>query len=199
MLYHIRALPRQSAKSISNIVTCANYSAKITGCQVKNLHVPGADAKIALDLFCPFRYKEWVGREKEMKIISALRKLFLTSLSDLGIINHQDTEGNVDMTKEVTKNYSEAQEAEMLAAGVIDNDAAMEFAAKFGKDVRSIRAKAVRMGIYKAKEKVSKTGGKIESKEAIVADIAAIVGKNLEGLEKAPKQVLVTLRTRLSA
>lgn len=134
-----------------------------------------------------------------MKIISALRKLFLTALSDLGIINHQDTEGNVDMTKEVIKNYSEAQEAEMLAAGVIDNDAAIEFAAKFGKDVRSIRAKAVRMGIYKAKEKVSKTGGKIESKEAIVADIAAIVGKNLEGLEKAPKQVLVTLRTRLSA
>jgi hypothetical protein len=141
-----------------------------------------------------------MGRKgKEMKIISALRKLFLTSLSDLGIINHQDTEGNVDMTKEVIKNYSEAQEAEMLAAGIIDNDAAIEFAAKFGKDVRSIRAKAVRMGIYKAKEKVSKTGGKIESKEAIVADIAAIVGKNLDGLEKAPKQALVTLRARLSA
>jgi hypothetical protein len=166
---------------------------------VKNLHVAGADAKIALDPPCPFRYKEWVGREKEMKIISALRKLLLTSLSDIGIINHQDTEGNVDMTKEVIKNYSEAQEAEMLAAGIIDNDAAIEFAAKFGKDVRSIRAKAVRMGIYKAKEKVSKTGGKIESKEAIVADIAAIVGKNLDGLEKAPKQALVTLRARLSA
>jgi hypothetical protein len=55
------------------------------------------------------------------------------------------------------------------------------------------------MGIYKAKEKVSKTGGKIESKEAIVADIAAIVGKNLDGLEKAPKQALITLRARLSA
>jgi hypothetical protein len=103
------------------------------------------------------------------------------------------------MTKEVTKNYSEVQEAEMLAAGTIDNDAAIEFAAKFGKDVRSIRAKAVRMGIYKAKDKVSKTGGKIESKEAIVADIAAIVGKNLDGLEKAPKLVLVELRSKLSA
>jgi hypothetical protein len=103
------------------------------------------------------------------------------------------------MTKEVTKNYSEAQEAEMLAAGVIDNDAAIEFAAKFGKDVRSIRAKAVRMGIYKSKEKVSKTGGKIESKEAIVADIAQIVGKNLEGLEKASKQSLIAIRSKLSA
>ena len=103
------------------------------------------------------------------------------------------------MTKVVEKNYSESQEAELLAAGIIDNAKALEFAAKFGKDVRSIRAKAVRMGIYKAAEKVSKTGGKIESKEKIVEDIAAIVGKNLDGLEKAPKQVLQILRTKLSA
>ena len=103
------------------------------------------------------------------------------------------------MTKEITKNYSEAQEAELAAAGIIDNAKALEFAAKFGKDVRSIRAKAVRMGIYKAAEKVSKTGGKIESKEAIVSDIAAIVGKNLDGLEKAPKLVLQILREKLSA
>lgn len=132
-------------------------------------------------------------------MFQALRKLFLTSSSDFGKTNHQDTEGNCEMTKEVVKNYTEAQEAELAAAGLIDNDLALEFAAKFGKDVRSIRAKAVRMGIYKAKEKVSKTGGKVESKEAIVADIAAIVGKNLDGLEKAPKLVLQTLRSKLSA
>lgn len=100
---------------------------------------------------------------------------------------------------EIVKNYTESQEAEMLAAGIIDNAKALEFAAKFGKDVRSIRAKAVRMGIYKAAEKVSKTGGKIESKEKIVEDIAAIVGKNLDGLEKAPKLVLQTLRSKLAA
>ena len=100
---------------------------------------------------------------------------------------------------ETVKNYTESQEAELLAAGVIDNAKALEFAAKFGKDVRSIRAKAVRMGIYKAAEKVSKTGGKIESKEAIVSDIAEIVGKNLDGLEKAPKLVLQVLREKLSA
>ena len=98
---------------------------------------------------------------------------------------------------ETAPNYSEAQEAELLAAGTIDNAKALEFAAKFGKDVRSIRAKAVRMGIYKAAAKVSKTGGAIERKEAIVADIAAIVGKNMEGLEKAPKLVLQILRTKL--
>lgn len=134
-----------------------------------------------------------------MKIISALKKFFLTLTSDIGISNHQETEGNVDMTKEVAKNYTEAQEAELMAAGTIDNAKALEFADKFGKDVRSIRAKAVRMGIYKAAEKVSKSGAPIERKEAIVADIAAIVGKNLDGLEKAPKQVLVLLRARLSA
>ena len=102
------------------------------------------------------------------------------------------------MAKEIVKNYTESQEAELAAAGVIDNAKALEFAAKFGKDVRSIRAKAVRMGIYKAAEKVSKTGGKIESKEAIVSDIAAIVGKNLDGLEKAPKLVLQILRSKLA-
>ena len=131
--------------------------------------------------------------------ISTLLKKFLTDSSKVVISNHQNTEGNCEMTKEVVKNYTEAQEAELIAAGVIDNAKALEFAAKFGKDVRSVRAKAVRMGIYKAAEKVSKTGGKIESKEAIVADIAAIVGKNLDGLEKAPKLVLQTLRSKLSA
>jgi hypothetical protein len=55
------------------------------------------------------------------------------------------------------------------------------------------------MGIYKAAEKVSKTGGKIESKEAIAADISSLVGKSLEGLEKAPKLVLQILREKLSA
>ena len=103
------------------------------------------------------------------------------------------------MTKEITKNYSDAQESEMAAAGVIDNAKALEFAAKFGKDVRSIRAKAVRMGLYKAAEKVSKTGGKIESKEQIATDISNLVGKNLDGLEKAPKLVLQILREKLSA
>ncbi len=132
-------------------------------------------------------------------MFQALRKLFLTLSPDFGKVTHQHTEGNCEMTKEVVKNYTEAQEAELMAAGEIDNDLALEFAAKFGKDVRSIRAKAVRMGIYKAKEKVSKTGGKIESKEAIVADIAAIVGRNLDGLEKASKQSLIAIRAKLAA
>ena len=101
--------------------------------------------------------------------------------------------------KIVEKNYSEAQEKIMADCGVIDNTKALELASQFKKDVRSIRAKAVRMGIYKAAEKVSKSGGKVESKEKIVLDIAKIVGKNMEGLEKAPKLALQILREKLQA
>ena len=97
------------------------------------------------------------------------------------------------------KNYSPEQEQVMLAAGVIDNAKALELAAKFGKDVKSVRAKAVRMGIYKAAEKKSKSGGAVESKEKIAADIALLVGKNMEGLEKAPKLALQQIRAKLSA
>lgn len=101
------------------------------------------------------------------------------------------------MTKEV--NYTEAQEARMMEFDVIDNDIAMMLAGEFGKDVRSVRAKAVRLGIYKAKERVSKSGGKIESKEQIVAEISELVGKNLDGLEKASKQALIAIRAKLAA
>lgn len=101
--------------------------------------------------------------------------------------------------KTTEKNYTEAQEAILLAAGIIDNAKALELAAKFGKDVKSVRAKAVRMGIYKAAEKKSKSGGAIESKEKIAADIAAIIGKSMEGLEKAPKLALQQIRAKLSA
>jgi hypothetical protein len=132
-----------------------------------------------------------------MRIFQALKKLFLTSRSDIGISNHQD--GDNQMSKEIVKNYTAAQEARLAEFDVIDNDIATMLAEEFGKDVRSVRAKAVRLGTYKGKEKVSKTGGKVESKEDIVKDIADLVGKNLDGLEKAPKLVLQTLRTRLSA
>lgn len=130
---------------------------------------------------------------------SGLIKKFLTYCLKFGKTDYQETEGNVDMTKEATKNYTAAQEARLAEFDVIDNDTAIDLAAELGKDVRSVRAKAVRMGLYKGKEKVSKTGGKIESKEQIVADISVLIGKNLDGLEKAPKQALIVLREKLSA
>ena len=107
------------------------------------------------------------------------------------------------MAKVEEKNYSEAQEARIQAVadehGFIDNMLATELATEFGKDVRSVRAKAVRMGVYKAKEKVSKSGGKIESKEDIANEISNLIGSNLDGLEKASKLALQRIRDRLSA
>ena len=131
-----------------------------------------------------------------MNLISTFKKLFLTgSVKSANMITSD--EGNNEMEK--VKNYTEAQEARLASFASIDNELAMELAVELQKDVRSIRAKAVRMGLYVAKQKVSKTGGKIESKEAIVADIAAIVGRNLDGLEKASKQSLVAIRAKLVA
>lgn len=129
-----------------------------------------------------------------MSFVSTLKKLFLT-LTGQSTKMITSNEGKNAMEK----NYTEAQEARMAEFAVIDNDTAVELAAEFGKDVRSVRAKAVRMGLYKAKEKVSKTGGKIEKKEEIVAEISELVGKNLEGLEKASKQALIVIRDRLTA
>jgi hypothetical protein len=138
------------------------------------------------------------GKEKEMSFISTLKKFFLTDQPKPAIMAIS-TDGEKNMTKEITKNYTEAQEAELLAAAPIDNEKATAFAAKFGKNVASVRAKAVRLGVYQAKERTSKSGGPIESKEAIVADIARLVGRNLEGLEKGPKQALIAIREALSA
>lgn len=108
------------------------------------------------------------------------------------------------MAKEIERTYSEAQEAAIMAAatangGFINMDVAATVGTEIGKNAKSVIAKATRMGVYKAKEKTSKTGGKVESKEDIVAEISALVNKNMEGLEKAPKLVLQNIRAALSA
>ena len=122
-------------------------------------------------------------------MFQALKKLFLTRSSDFVTMTHQN-EGKSEMEN---KNYTEAQEDRMAEFDVIDAATAQELADEFGKNVKSVIAKAVRMGLYKAKERTSKTGGKIETKEEIVAEISELVGKSLDGLEKAPKLVLQEL------
>lgn len=106
------------------------------------------------------------------------------------------------MAKVAEKNYSDAQEAILASFTVIDNAKALELAAQFGKDVKSIRAKAVRMGLYKRQEKVTKAGTKVEAKDAIVSEIASIAGialATLDGLDKAPKAALQAIRAALAA
>lgn len=101
--------------------------------------------------------------------------------------------------KEIEKNYSAAQEARIQAVadangGKIANEQAMALATEFDKDVRSVRAKAVRMGIYQAKAKVSKTGGPVEGKEEIASEISKLLGRNMASLEKASKEDIRFLR-----
>ena len=104
-------------------------------------------------------------------------------------------------------NYTEAQTSELVAAYEAAEtpearDAVVEsFAEEFGKTVRSIRAKLVREGVYVKKVYKTKTGGKPETKESIVGDIAATLGvdadSKLGGLEKANKGALSLIRASL--
>lgn len=104
--------------------------------------------------------------------------------------------------KKSASKYTAAMEAAITAAAPLNQAKATELAAQFGPTFtsRSVIAKAVRMGVaYERKVAVTKTGAKVESKEKIVAEIAAVVAANLDGLEKAPKPVLQALRDFVAA
>lgn len=93
--------------------------------------------------------------------------------------------------------YSPAMEAELreLAETGLNAEVAAQFAEKHNLSPRSVIAKINRMELpYEKKTRVTKTGGKIESKEAIVAQIAELTGATLDGLEKAPKAALQAVR-----
>ena len=71
-----------------------------------------------------------------------------------------------------------------------------QFAKEFGKNSRSIIAKASNLGVYKKAEKVTKTGAKIETKAEMVTRIAKKFNKSetvLASLEGATKQALLEI------
>lgn len=109
------------------------------------------------------------------------------------------------MTQAVKKSaskYTPAMEAALRAEPVLNQAVAERLAGEFGKDftARSVIAKINRMGLtYERKQPTTKAGGKVESKEKIVAEIAEFVSGNLDGLDKAPKPVLQLLRDYLAA
>ena len=76
-----------------------------------------------------------------------------------------------------------------------------EYALKYNKTARMVIAKLNKMGIYKARPNVSKvTGEKPQTKEQIVTKISNVLDEgSLEGLEKAPKLVLLKLLRRLES
>lgn len=107
-------------------------------------------------------------------------------------------------SKKSASKYSAAQEQAIRAAaatGPLNQDVANRLAAEFGEGFtgKSVIAKITRMGLpYARKVAVTKTGGKVESKQDIVAEIAAVVAGNLDGLDKAPKAALQALRDVLA-
>jgi len=110
-------------------------------------------------------------------------------------------EKNVNYTDEMVARLHEVYGSAETEA---DRDTAIRsLAEEFGKNVASVRAKLTREGIYVKKEKTTKTGAKVETKEAIVSDIARILGvdadASLSGLEKATKNCLILLRGTMAA
>lgn len=98
--------------------------------------------------------------------------------------------------------YTPQMEQMLRDAAPLNQARATELAELFGEgfSARSVTAKAIRMGLaYERKQVVSKTGAPVEKKDAIVAEIASVVNANLDGLDKAPKQVLQRLRDFVKA
>lgn len=102
--------------------------------------------------------------------------------------------------KDKQPNFTPEQEQAIRDAAPLNQAKSRELALQFGKTERSVTAKAVRMGVaYERKQPQTKNGQPVERKEAIVAEIAEIVGANLEGLDKAPKGALQAVRNFLRA
>lgn len=106
------------------------------------------------------------------------------------------------MKKVVVANYSDdilqaivAEYQAAYAAHNGDNKVVLDLlSAKYGKTVHSLRAKLSSLKVYKSATtptvKPTITGAK---KEEIVNSICDIVGKELQGLEVAPKNTLLAL------
>ena len=100
--------------------------------------------------------------------------------------------------------YTPAMVSELQALSPVDNDKALAFAAKYDISVQSVRAKCVRDDTieYQAKPKTRKDGSAVERKSEIVADIAELLdtdAESIESLENATRNVLVMVRSALSA
>lgn len=104
------------------------------------------------------------------------------------------------MKTEKQPNFTPEQEARIRELAPLNQEKSRMLATEFGKTERSVTAKAVRMGVaYERKQPTTKSGAPVERKEAIVAEIAEMVGQSLDGLEKAPKGALQAVRNFLRA
>ncbi len=127
----------------------------------------------SVDLSSRLPYTKWTGRETDPATKNTERELFIKT--------------------EKTPNYTDAQTATIRDAAPVNKAVAQTLADSMGKTLRSVIAKATREGVYVAQGKTTKSGDPVVSKSDLVTSIAAIVGGNLEGLDKAPKVALHAL------
>lgn len=98
-------------------------------------------------------------------------------------------------------NYTDEQSAMVQGLYVAGTDVA-EIATTVGKSVRSVVAKLSRLGVYKAKEYVSKNGVKPVKKDTFADDIGSLVGMTeaeTESLTKANKTALAKILSKMLA
>ena len=102
------------------------------------------------------------------------------------------------MADATAKNYTDEMVSTMVDQySASPTKATVEALAEtFGKSTRSIIAKLSREGVYVAQPKVTKAGAPIVRKADIVADIASVLGVELEAptLVKASKVDLLMLK-----
>jgi len=102
------------------------------------------------------------------------------------------------MADATAKNYTDEMVSTMVDQySASPTKATVEALAEtFGKSTRSIIAKLSREGVYVAQPKVTKAGAPIVRKADIVADIASVLGVELEAptLVKASKLDLLMLK-----
>lgn len=94
-------------------------------------------------------------------------------------------------------NYTKAQESEIRELSPISYDVALVLAERFGKNLRSVIAKACSLEgvVYVARERVTKNGSQVVRKAEMVESIAKSLStdEDLSGLEKATKSSLDAL------
>lgn len=97
-----------------------------------------------------------------------------------------------------------AEQSEMMMARYTENpsdETVAQLAIITQKSVRSVIAKLSRLGIYKAKEYVSKTGAKPEKKDDTATAIGAVLGltdEDAASLAKANKRALQAIFAALA-
>ena len=95
-------------------------------------------------------------------------------------------------------NYTEAQVKALREAQPVTLAVAKQFAIDWNKSVKSIVAKSVSMGAYKAAERAERKGAKLTKADLVAAIAKATDAESLAGLEKAPAVALSNLLAAIS-